>query len=136
MSRNTPRLWYPRSFDHFGQYIGAIFDFGKAITNGKSLDNTHLEIRYTSRADAYTKIGDYSNAIADLTKAIELELGSGDGRWISLRQFRMIYPDYDSISDDLLIRKLNKLFWPEFENAEMARRLNREIKDSISFLDL
>jgi tetratricopeptide (TPR) repeat protein len=54
-----------------GDYLGAIFDFTKAI-----LSNPSLPHPYTSRASAKMEMHDYDGAIEDCTAAIKLHFKS------------------------------------------------------------
>src|SRR5579862_1310832 len=42
---------------------------------------------------------------------------------MSLHQFRTLYPEYDQVSNDAICRKINALFWPEFEYAIIAKNM-------------
>ena len=116
------------------QYRSAIFDFSEAINREKQPDYDNLWAMYENRADCYVKVADYRDAIADLTKSIELQLG-GQGFLFALRQFRGLYPEYDGVSDETFCRKLHRLFWPQFEYDVIAKQL-LESKDewAIDFL--
>ncbi len=48
---------------------------------------------------------------------------------MSLQQVRGIYPEYSSVSDEGLIRKIKALFWPEFSYDMAAKQLleNRDL---------
>jgi tetratricopeptide (TPR) repeat protein len=103
------------------QYGSAIVDFDEAIKRMKHHDDTAW-MMLENRADCYSKVGEYHEAIADLTKAIELQLGS-QGFLFTLRQFRALYPEYDNVPDAALCRKLNLLFWPQFTYEVIAKQL-------------
>ena len=102
-----------------GQYREAIGDYNAVFRSGTDDDKRYL---YEERADAYIKVGDELNAISDLSKAIELQLGS-QGLSFSLGQFRALYPEYRSVSDEKLCRKLNRLFWPQIEYTVFAKHI-------------
>src|ERR1035437_722925 len=104
-----------------GEYYSAILDYNEVIRRAKA-DYMYLGSSYQKRADAYFKSGDPAKAITDLTKSIELELGS-QGFLFSLGQFRALYPEYDGVSDEAFCRKLNVLFWPEYEYSVFAKQL-------------
>jgi tetratricopeptide (TPR) repeat protein len=115
------------------EYRPASFDFGEAIRL-RTPDDLNLWAMYENRADCYIKMGEYRNAIADLTKAIELQLRD-QGFLFTLRQFRALYPEYDGVPDAALCRKFNLLFWPQFKYDVIAKQL-LEKKDewAIAFL--
>src|SRR5258708_15074934 len=96
-----------------GRSLGATVDLGDAIRR-KTDESSTLGMSYEYRADAYAKLGDYRNAVADYSKAIERRLAN-DTFLYSLKQIRGLYPEYNSVSDETLCRKINALFWPEFE---------------------
>jgi tetratricopeptide (TPR) repeat protein len=115
-----------------GQYFAAISDFGDAIRRANPGD-TFLSDLYQDRGDANVKLGQYREAILDYSKAIERRLAN-DSYLMNLRQFRSLYPEYDSVTDEAVGRKINALFWPEFNYEIIAKNL-RENKDyAIGFL--
>lgn len=117
-----------------GEYQSATFDFGDAIRRKKDGDS-FLPNLYEYRGDAYIKLSQYRDAIADYSKAIALDLAS-QSFLLSLSQIRGLYPEYDHVSDEMLCRKINALFWPEFEYNVIAKRLMEENgKWSISLLN-
>jgi tetratricopeptide (TPR) repeat protein len=107
-----------------GNNWGAIFDFGDAIQRKKEGDS-YLPNLYENRGDAYVKLGQYKDAIADYTKAIELSLGQMT-ILLSLKQIRDLYPEYDQVSDERLLHKIHDLFWPNMEYAGFAKHLTVE----------
>jgi tetratricopeptide (TPR) repeat protein len=116
-----------------GRHGAAILDFGEAIRRKKP-DSETLGNTYENRAEAHMKVGAYRDAIADYSKAIERRLAN-DTFLLSLKQFRGLYPEYNAVSDEMLIRKINALFWPEFGYGEMAKQLLEENGQwSITFL--
>ncbi len=121
-----------------GQYPSAAFDLGEAIRRKResdfAFDKDTLGMSYEHRGDAYMKMGNYRPAIADYSKAIEQRLAN-DTFLLSLKQIRGLYPEYNSVSDEALCRKINALFWPEFEYNVIAKQLLEENKNwEISFL--
>jgi hypothetical protein len=42
---------------------------------------------------------------------------------LNLQQIRGLYPEYDNVSDEALVRKISALFWPQFEYSVMTKRL-------------
>lgn len=115
-----------------GQYFAAISDFGDAIRRAKPGD-TFLSELYQDRGDANVKLGQYREAIPDYSKAIETRLAN-DSYLMNLHQFRNLYPEYDSMSDEALGRKINTLFWPEFEYEIIAKNLRENNNSAVSFL--
>lgn len=107
-----------------GDNWGAIFDFGDAIRREKE-DASYSPNLYENRANAYVRLGQYSEAIADYNKAIELRLGQMT-ILLSLNQIRGLYPEYDQVSDEALLHKIHDLFWPNMEYAGFAKQLTDE----------
>ena len=115
------------------QYTSAVSDFEEAIRLRKPGDS-YLPELYENLGDAHVGLGDYTKAIADYSKAIERRLAN-DSFLFSIKQIRALYPEYDAVSDELLCRKINAQFWPEFEYSVVAERLIRENDNwSVSFL--
>lgn len=107
-----------------GNTWGAITDFGNAIRRKKEGDS-YLPNLYEYRGDGYVKLGQYRHAIADYSKAIELSFGQMT-ILLSLKQIRGLYPEYDRISDEVLLHKIHDLFWPNMEYAGFAKQLTEE----------
>ena len=117
-----------------GQYMSAISDFGDAI-RGKKEGSSFLPELYEYRGDAEVKLDQYTDAIADYSKAIELRF-SDMTILLSLKQIRALYPEFDSLSDDALCRRIHDQFWPNMEYAGFANKLMHENgKWSISLLN-
>jgi tetratricopeptide (TPR) repeat protein len=95
-----------------GRFYDAISDFGEAIRLAKDGDS-YLPNLYENRGDAYVKTSNYRSAIEDYDQAIALSVRSQIFLW-SLAQFRGIYPEYNGVSDDALLHKLNAQFHPQF----------------------
>jgi tetratricopeptide (TPR) repeat protein len=93
----------------------AISDFGKAIENKKR--ELQQSSSYENRADAYMQTQQWDLAIRDLTTAISLQTG-GIVLLSNIKQFRALYPEYATASDDAVARKLNQTFYPnmKYEN--------------------
>lgn len=106
-----------------GEYLDATSDFGSAIRLKK--DNYSSGTTYEYRGDAYVKINEYANAIRDYSKAIERELAN-ETFLLSLKQIRGLYPEYKSVSDEAICRKINLLFWPQFDYNIVANKLLHE----------
>jgi tetratricopeptide (TPR) repeat protein len=107
-----------------GDNWGAIFDFGDAIRREKE-DDSYLPDLYENRADAYVRLGQYNEAIADYNKAIELRFGQMTIS-LSLNQIRRLYPEYDQVPDEVLLHKIHDLFWPNMEYTGFAKQLTEE----------
>lgn len=116
-----------------GRYVAAIADFGDAIRRKKDEDS-YLPDLFEHRGDAYSKVGDYRNAIADYTKAIELRFGSLT-ILLNLKQIRGLYPEYDRVPDDILLRKIHDMFWPNMEYAGFVKQLEQNGSWGISLVN-
>ena len=106
------------------QYRAAVVDLSEAIRR-QGEDDLLLSAPYELRGDAYVQLGDYRKAVADYSKALERLLAS-DSLRMNLKQIRTLYPEYDAVSDEKLIRKINVLFGPEFEYDVLEQRLTKE----------
>jgi tetratricopeptide (TPR) repeat protein len=95
------------------RYSLAIRSLNEAIRR-KQPDGEYLENSYELRADAYAKLGDYTDAIADYSAAIRIYFGK-ETMLYSLKQVRSLYPEYDNVPDDVFVRKLHDLFWPTLD---------------------
>jgi tetratricopeptide (TPR) repeat protein len=104
-----------------GQYWAATIDLEEAIKRKDESDNS-LSASYEYRADAFSKLGLYREAIENYSQAIKYQM-MNLSFLISLKQFRGLYPEYDKVSDEELIRRINVLFWPQFDYDTMANRL-------------
>jgi Flp pilus assembly protein TadD len=102
-------------------YHQAISDFTKAIDlkEKNSEDSQWLYSSYSNRAGAYLKNRDFAEAIADFTKAIQLYLES-QIILMKVTQFRAIYSEYDSLSNDDLSKLLWKKMYPNWEYKQFA----------------
>ena len=116
-----------------GDNWGAIFDFGDAIQREKE-GASYLPDLFEHRADAYVRLGKYSEALSDYNKAIELKFGQMT-ILLSLNQIRGLYPEYDQVSDEVLLRKIHDLFWPNMVYAGFAKQLDGNGKWAISLLN-
>ncbi|AEU36793.1 tetratricopeptide repeat protein [Granulicella mallensis] len=115
-----------------GKYYLAITDFGDAIRAHPKGD-IYVPTLYSNRADAYVKVRDYRRAIDDYSSAIELKL-ENQVILLSLAQFRGLYPEYASVSDDVLVQKLKLRFAPSWETVAFKKQLQGNGKYSITFL--
>jgi len=93
-----------------GNYYDAIFDFSAAIKIRPRELQEHQA--YESRADSYMKTRQWDLAIRDLTTAISLQVGGHVFSLMSIGQFRAIYPEYKTASDEMVARKLHQTFHP------------------------
>lgn len=107
-----------------GDNWGAIFDFGDAIRRKKD-DDSYLPHLYENRGDTYVKLGQYGDAVADYSKAIELSFGQMT-ILLSLKQIRGLYPEYDQVSDEMLLHKIHDLFWPNMGYPGFTKQLTEE----------
>ena len=73
---------------------------------------------YEYRGDAYGKMGMYREAIENYSNAIKYQLANMTFL-ITLKQFRGIYPEYRNVPDEALVRKIDTLFWPQYDYATM-----------------
>jgi tetratricopeptide (TPR) repeat protein len=100
-----------------GRDYDAISDFNSAIKI-KSREWQHSS--YESRANAYIKTRQWDLAIRDLTTAISLQVGSSL-LLMNVDQFRAIYPEYKSVSDEAIARKLHQTFYPNLKYENFAK---------------
>ena len=113
-------------------FYGAISDFSSAI-DGKLAD---LKLAYENRADAYGKVNNYNNAIKDYTEAIKIEFGR-QLFLMNITQVKKLYPEYRSVPDEVLCRKLHLMFFRNMKYEDFARQLmqvNLKKGDFDSFL--
>lgn len=115
-----------------GKFYLAITDFGDAM-RARSKGDIYLPTLYSNRADAYVKVRDYRSAIDDYSSAIELKL-ENQVILLSLAQFRGLYPEYSSVSDDVLVQILNRRFGPGQENEAFKKLLRGNGKYTVTFL--
>ena len=101
-----------------GDTYEAISDFGKAIENKKrELQHSSSE---ENRAEAYMKTGQWDAAIRDLTTAISLQIG-GIVILSNIQQFHALYPEYKTVSDEAVARKLNQTFYPNMKYEDFSK---------------
>ena len=74
---------------------------------------------YEARADAYMKTRQWDLAIRDLTTAISLHVG-GQVWLANINQFRALYPEYRTASDEAVARKLQQTFFPNASYKDFA----------------
>ena len=116
-----------------GHFFAATVDFGDAIRLKKE-DDSSLSNLYEYRGDANVRLSSYRDAIADYSRAIERQLANLTFL-ISLKQFRALYPEYDKVSDEAVLRKLNVLFWPQYEYKVFREQLEKNGKWEISLVN-
>jgi tetratricopeptide (TPR) repeat protein len=116
-----------------GNTWGAITDFGDAIRRKKEGDS-YLPNLHEYRGDAYVRLGQYRDAITDYSKAIELSFGQMT-ILLSLKQIRGLYPEYDPVSDEVLLHKIHDLFWPNMDYAGFAKHLEGNGNWGISLIN-
>ena len=107
-----------------GRYLATTVDLGDAIRRKDEESNT-LAMSYEYRAEAYAKMGMYRDAINNYSQAIRYQLANLT-HLITLKQFRGLYPEYDKVSDEALVRKINLLFWPQYDHATMMKILTEK----------
>jgi tetratricopeptide (TPR) repeat protein len=106
------------------RYLAAIGDFDSAIQR-KDPGDSFLSSLYEYRGDANVAMSQYREAIVDYSKAIERRLAT-EIFLLSLKQIRDLYPEYDNVSDEVLCRKLNALFYPAMKYADFSKQLLEE----------
>jgi tetratricopeptide (TPR) repeat protein len=108
------------------QNYEAISDFGAYIDLKRG--SSSIEARndaahgYESRADAYMKTHQWNLAIRDLTTAISFQVGSGL-ILMNVDQFRALYPEYKSASNEMVAQKLHQTFYPNLKYEDFAKGL-------------
>ncbi len=107
-----------------GRYLAATVDLGEAIRRKGEGSNT-LWMSYEYRGDAYAKMRAYRDAIENYSQAIKYQLANMT-HLISLKQIRGLYPEYDKVPDEALVRKINLLFWPQYDQATMTKILTEK----------
>jgi tetratricopeptide (TPR) repeat protein len=116
-----------------GRYFAAILDFDEAIRRKKERDSFRSNL-HEYRGDANSELHQYKDAINDYSHAIEQQLANMTFL-ISLKQFRAIYSEYDNVPDEMLLRKLNALFWPQFEYEVFTEQTGKNGNWSISLIN-
>ena len=109
---------------NIGLYKNSVEDFTQAI---RLLCTSDLEKQcdeYVNRANAYAKLKNFSQAAQDLSMAIRSHMGSTFIWGIS--QFRKVYPEYDSVRDDVLADLLRRrltpqMTYPDFSNEFLIK---------------
>jgi len=114
------------AYQSLGNYYEAVDSFSKAIEAKKQITAPHSA--YEGRAKAYAKVDDYEKAIDDFTKAIELQIGDSV-LLMSISQFRRAYPEYKTVSDESLAKKIHKKFYPNLKYEGFRRMFLKENKE-------
>jgi tetratricopeptide (TPR) repeat protein len=96
-----------------GKEREAIGDFTKAIDNCQ--DSGLLQAYYEQRAEMYLKVGAFGDAASDYSTAIRLILETVVPHSLGLKQFRKLYSEYDSLSDQTASAKLQALLRPGWQ---------------------
>jgi tetratricopeptide (TPR) repeat protein len=123
-ANTTARSDQGLAYSSLGQYYAAISDFDVAIHAMKEGDD-YLPDDYENRADAYVKARDYRSAIDDYTAALRLRLDN-QIQLLSLKQFRDLYPEFGTVSDDVLLRMLNRRFAPQYEPEAFTKLMTHD----------
>jgi tetratricopeptide (TPR) repeat protein len=100
-----------------GDTYSAISDLSEVIRNQKR--ELQHSTSYEARADAYMKTRQWDLAIRDLTTAISLQAG-GQVWLANINQFRALYPEYRTASDEAVARKLQQTFFPNASYESFA----------------
>lgn len=108
-----------------GDYQSAVLDFTQSIAMGcrESCGS------YDNRAEAYLKLHNYPKAIKDISASIRHTLSLYGVFQMNIDQFRRIYPEYDSVPDDVLCEKLRAMFYPAMKYADFAKQFLIEAKE-------
>lgn len=110
----------------FADLYGAISDFGSALENkDRSLQRSGTE---ENRADAYLKTRQWDLAIHDLTTAISLQIG-GVSLLSNIKQFRALYPEYKSATNEEVARKINQTFYPNMKYEDFSKGFLDETRE-------
>lgn len=110
-----------------GQYLAAANDLGEAILRKRKnfpYDSNSLGRTYEYRGEAYMKLGRYEDAVADYSQVIKHRLEEFTFG-MSLKHIRDLYPEYDRVGDDELIRFLHLRFWAQFDLPSVFAELKR-----------
>ena len=79
------------------------------------------------------KLGDCAHALADATMSISRTM-SNAVFLINIDSFRKLYPEYDSVADDVVAEKLRRLFYPQMDYATYAKHFLIEAKMEPTFV--
>jgi len=101
-----------------GNTYEAISDFSDAIKYKKRV--LQESSSYENRADAYIKTQQWDLAVQDLTTAISLQI-CAVAILGNIHQFRSLYPEYKSASDEAVARKLNQTFFPNMTYEDFSK---------------
>jgi hypothetical protein len=84
------------------------------------------------RANAYAKLKNFSQAAGDLSMAIRSHMGSTFIWGIS--QFRKVFPEYDSVRDDVLADLLRRRLTPQMTYPDFSKEFLIEAKGIDEFV--
>jgi len=70
----------------------------------------------------------HPKAIEDLSASVKRTLSYAVFQ-MNIDQFRRIYPEYDSVPDDVLCQKLRAMFFPAMQYADFVKQFLIEAKD-------
>ena len=91
-------------------YYGSLDDFDKAIESKRP--DLHDDMPYGYRANTKIKLKKWEGALDDLNKAIGYYIGPASIA-MDIPQFRALYPEYATASDEAIREKLRKTFYPQ-----------------------
>ncbi len=119
-------------------YYGATSDFSKSIELKKSgspssLDQLYLFHSYQNLAEAYSKTGQYDEAIDSYNRAIGVEFGQ-QAILMSLTQIKFIYPELNSVSDQDLIEGLRQKYYPNISSKDFFDSVHGNTKPYEDFI--
>ena len=81
-----------------------------------------------NRGDAFMKTQQWDLATRDLTTAISLQVG-GVSLLMNIKQFRALYPEYKTASNEAIARKINKTFYPNMNHEDFSKGFLDETRD-------
>ncbi len=106
------------------------------------MENKERLLQQTSavenRGDAFMKTQQWDLATRDLTTAISLQVG-GVSLLMNIKQFRALYPEYKTASNEAIARKINKTFYPNMKYEDFSKGFldeTREFWESTTIPDL
>ena len=108
-----------------GQYLAATDDLAEAISRKRKqifIDSISLGRSYEYRGDAYMKLERYGEAAADYSYLIKHRL-EVFAHGMSLKHVRDLYPEFDRVEDNDLIRFLHQRFWAQFDLGSLVATL-------------
>lgn len=108
-----------------GRPYEAISDYSsfidlKKIPGGPLEGQNDLAHGYESRGDAYVKAEQWDRAASDYTKTISIQIGTSL-LMMNVGQSRALCPEYRTVPDDILARKLQQTFYPKFKYEDFSK---------------